>query len=73
MDSFGFVYWVDRASDNFRWKGENISTAEVALALCTVEDAFADVSVYGVAVPGHEGHTGMASVALNRIQCSGVT
>ena len=62
-DRKGYCYFVDRIGDTFRWKGENVSTQEVAEALSAfpgVETA----NVYGVEVPGHEGRAGMAALAL---------
>ena len=66
-DSFGFLYWVDRIGDTFRWKGENVSTAEVAAAFISdsgARSAIDDVNVYGVTVPGHDGRAGMARLSL---------
>ncbi|MGZ8371014.1 MAG: AMP-binding protein, partial [Caulobacteraceae bacterium] len=51
QDRDGYFYFVDRIGDTFRWKGENVSTNEVAerlLAYPGIEEA----TVYGVAVDG---------------------
>uniref|UniRef100_A0A8C2TSY8 long-chain-fatty-acid--CoA ligase n=1 Tax=Coturnix japonica TaxID=93934 RepID=A0A8C2TSY8_COTJA len=62
-DELGFVRFCDRTGDTFRWKGENVSTTEVAEALLT-HAALQEAAVYGVTVPGHEGRAGMAAVVL---------
>ena len=62
IDTEGYYYFVDRVGDTFRWKGENVSTLEVASALCACKDV-SDAAVYGVAVPGAEGRAGMALLA----------
>ena len=60
-DAAGFYFFVDRLGDTFRWKGENVSTAEVEAVLGACPGV-ADAAVYGVAVPGHEGRAGMAAI-----------
>lgn len=62
-DADGYFYFVDRIGDTFRWKGENVSTNEVAerlLACPGVKEA----NVYGVTVPGAEGRAGMAGLVV---------
>jgi fatty-acyl-CoA synthase len=63
MDADGYFYFVDRIGDTFRWKGENVSTNEVAEVLNTFGQV-AESTVYGVQVPGTDGRAGMAAVVL---------
>jgi fatty-acyl-CoA synthase len=64
MDSAGFFYFVDRIGDTFRWKGENVATAEVAEAIAEFP-GIAEATVYGVAVRQTEGAAGMAALAVD--------
>lgn len=51
MDRYGFLYFKDRTGDTFRWKGENVSTAEVEAVVSNIIKLKCAV-VYGVEVPG---------------------
>lgn len=60
-DEHGYVYFVDRIGDTFRWKGENVSTNEVGEVLSQAEGV-STANVYGVPVPGTDGKAGMAAI-----------
>ena len=62
-DGDGYYYFVDRIGDTFRWKGENVSTGEVAGQLQTIAGV-AEANVYGVAIEGADGRAGMAGLVV---------
>ncbi|KAJ3410317.1 cystathionine beta-lyase [Chytridiales sp. JEL 0842] len=62
-DEQGFFYFVDRAGDSFRWKGENVSTNEV-ISVVSAFPGISECNVYGVKVPNTDGRAGMASIVL---------
>jgi fatty-acyl-CoA synthase len=62
-DERGFYFFVDRVGETYRWKGENVSTAEVLTAL-TAARGVLDGVVYGVTVPGADGRAGTAALIV---------
>jgi acyl-CoA synthetase (AMP-forming)/AMP-acid ligase II len=61
--SDGHWYFLDRLGDTFRWKSENVSTAEVSEVLGKYPGVI-DANVYGVLVPAHDGRAGCAALHI---------
>ncbi|ERT01341.1 hypothetical protein HMPREF1624_02585 [Sporothrix schenckii ATCC 58251] len=62
-DDEGRTYFHDRIGDTFRWKSENVSTAEVA-AVVGLHPDVVEANVYGIAVPSHDGRAGCVALVL---------
>lgn len=65
QDRAGYLYFVDRIGDTYRWKGENVSTNEVAKVLCSAPGVL-EANVYGVETPCGNGRAGMAALIVDQ-------
>jgi fatty-acyl-CoA synthase len=64
QDRQGYLYFIDRVGDTFRWKGENVSTTEVEERLSDIPSVN-EANVYGVLAPGTDGRAGMAALVVD--------
>ncbi|CAI4214527.1 unnamed protein product [Parascedosporium putredinis] len=70
-DKDGRVFFADRIGDTFRWKSENVSTAEVGQILGS-HPAVHEANVYGVQLPHHDGRAGCAAIVVDGVDPSKV-
>ena len=57
--------FMDRVGDTYRWKGENVSTVEVANTMADNNSWLVETNCYGVKVPWAEGACGALAITID--------
>ncbi|GAO47830.1 hypothetical protein G7K_2028-t1 [Saitoella complicata NRRL Y-17804] len=65
MDHDGWVTFIDRIGDSYRWKGENVSAGEVRDHLSTISGV-RDASVFGSKLEAYDGQVGCLALTLEK-------
>jgi acyl-CoA synthetase (AMP-forming)/AMP-acid ligase II len=64
-DHDGWVHFVDRVGDTYRWKGENVAAGEVRDHVAEI-DGVVDATIYGYRLESYDGQAGCAAIFLKK-------
>jgi acyl-CoA synthetase (AMP-forming)/AMP-acid ligase II len=62
-DQDGWIHFVDRVGDTYRWKGENVAAGEVRDHVAALEGVV-DATIYGLRLDVYDSQAGCAAIFL---------
>ena len=65
IDEDGWIHFVDRVGDTYRWKGENVAAGEVRDHVAAL-DGVVDATIYGLRLEAYDGQAGCAAIFLEK-------